>query len=284
MSAIQHHYAQVNALRLHYLSAGDPQREPLLLLAGFPQSSYAWRGVMPLLAQRFYVIAPDLPGQGDSDLPLEGFDTASLARQTEALLTHLALPQVCLVGHDIGAWVAFALAAQFPARVKKLALLDAGIPGVTLPDALPVMAESAWKTWHFAFHLVADLPETLIAGREADYLDWFLRRKAANPQVFDAAAMQEYLRIFTRPGALRAGLAYYRAVAQSAAQNRAHLQQGRLAMPLLAISAAQGSIADMAAPLRPFAQQVSGVTIEQCGHFIPEEQPAALAQHLHAFF
>lgn len=284
MSSIQHHFAQVNGLRLHYLSAGDPQQEALVLLAGFPQSSYAWREIIPLLAERFYIIAPDLPGQGDSDLPLNGYDTATLAQQTGALLQQLDVGEFYLAGHDIGAWVAFALAAQFPNRVKKVALLDAGIPGVTLPEALPVTSESAWKTWHFAFHFVADLPETLIAGREAIYLDWFLRRKAANPQIFDMAKMQEYLRIFTRPGMLRAGLAFYRAVELSARQNRAVLQNGRLTMPLLAVSADQGSIADMATPLRQFADNVSGIKIERCGHFIPEEQPVALAKHFHAFF
>lgn len=284
MSAIEHHFDQVKGLRLHYLSAGDPQREALVLLAGFPQSSYAWREAMPLLAEHYYVIAPDLPGQGDSDLPLQGFDTATLAQHIAALLEQLALPQVYLVGHDIGAWVAFALAAQFPEKVKKVALLDAGIPGVTLPDALPLSSSGAWKTWHFAFHLVADLPEALIAGREALYIDWFLRSKAANPQAFSAQSRQEYERILTRPGALRAALACYRAVGESAAQNQASLRRGGLAMPLLAVSADQGSIADMAAPLRQFAQQVTGVTIARCGHFIPEEQPAVLASQLRAFF
>ncbi|MEZ3498345.1 alpha/beta fold hydrolase [Pantoea sp. KPR_PJ] len=284
MSDIRHHFAQVNGMRLHYLTAGDPLQEPLVLLAGFPQSSFAWREIMPLLTERFYLIAPDLPGQGDSDLPLNGFDTATLAQQTEALLRQLNVSAFNLVGHDIGAWVAFALAAQFPERVKKVALLDAGIPGVTMPDALPTASGNVWKTWHFAFHLVADLPESLIAGREAIYLDWFLRRKAANPRVFDTLKMQEYLRIFTRPGALRAGLAFYRAFELSASQNRAVVQNGRLPMPLLAVSADQGSIPDMATPLRQFFTSVSGVTLDACGHFIPEEQPAALAKHFYAFF
>lgn len=284
MNEIEHHFAQVNGLRIHYLSAGDPQQDTLVLLAGFPQSSYAWRDIMPLLTDRFYVIAPDIPGQGDSDLPQQGYDTGTLAGHIDALLQQLNLPAVFLAGHDVGAWVAFALAAQFPERVKKIALLDAGIPGVTLPDALPVTSQSAWKTWHFAFHLVEDLPETLISGREAIYLDWFFRRKTANPLTFDATKMQEYLRIFTRPGALRAGLACYRAVTQSAAQNRALLQTGPLDLPLLAVSADQGSIADMAEPLRQFARHVYGVKVERCGHFIPEEQPAVLAKHFSAFF
>lgn len=284
MNVIHHHFKQVNGLRLHYLSAGRPEAKTIVLLAGFPQSSYAWRSVMQLLANTFHVIAPDLPGQGDSALPHSGYDTDTLAQYIATLLQQLGIHDYFLAGHDIGAWVAFPLAAQFPDAVKKLALLDAGIPGVTLPDALPATQASAWKTWHFAFHLLEDLPEALLTGREALYLDWFLRRKAANRQVFSEESIQEYWRIFTQPGGMRAGLAYYRAAAQSAQQNRSWLEKGKLAMPVLAVSADQGSIPDMALPLRQFARDVRGVTIASCGHFIPEEQPAALVETLTSFY
>lgn len=280
----QHNFALINQQRLHYLSAGDPEAETIVLLAGFPQSSFAWRFVIPQLATKFHVIAPDLPGQGDSDMPESGYDTDTIAQQIMALMAHLNVTHFNLVGHDVGAWVAFPLAAQFPDNVIKLALLDAGIPGVTLSDRLPVTPDKAWRTWHFAFHTVSDLPEALISGREEIYLDWFLKRKAANPFIFDDEAMKEYLRIFRRPGALRAGLAFYRAVAQSARQNCERLSQGKLALPVLAVSADQGSVPDMASPLRTFAHQVEGVTVAHSGHFIPEEQPEKLAQLLTTFF
>ena len=115
-------------------------------------------------------------------------------------------------------------------------------------------------------------------------MDWFLRRKAADPQVFPDDVLEEYLRAFTRPGGLRAGLAYYRAAGLSAEQNKAFGAAGRLAMPVLAVGAAGGSIADMAGPLRPFCAALRGVTIANSGHFIPEEQPDALADELAAFF
>lgn len=281
---LEHRFATIDGLRFHYVTAGRADAQPLVLLAGFPESWYAWRRVMPLLSARFRVIAVDLPGQGDTDKPLDGYDTGTLARRVRGLLAHLGLSRYGLAAHDIGAWVALPYALTYPHEVERLALLDAGIPGVTLPDLLPATPDRGWKTWHFAFHTVPDLPEMLIAGRERAYLDWFLRRKVVDPRSIGDADLDEYVRIFTLPGALRAGLAYYRSVGVSAEQNRVLVRNGRLAMPVLAISADQGSIPDMAAPLRAYADDVRGETIANSGHFIPEEQPEAVADLLARFF
>lgn len=189
-----------------------------------------------------------------------------------------------LAAHDVGAWVAWPYAMRYSQQVVKLALLDAGIPGITMPDALPVTPDKAWKTWHFAFHLLPDLPEALIRGREDIYLEWFLRRKAASPMVFSDEDIAEYVRLMRQSGALRTGLAPYREVTVSAAQNVTLCAQGKLTLPLLAISADEGSIADMATPLRQFAGEVTGITIAHCGHFIPDEQPKALSEAMTTFF
>lgn len=279
-----HRYANVEGVRLHYVCGGNPQGETLVLLAGFPQSWFAWRQVMARLASTYRIIAPDLPGQGDSDRPETGYDTRSLATKVHGLLSSLAISRYYLAAHDVGAWVAWPYAALYGDEVKRLALLDAGIPGITLPDALPVSPDVAWKTWHFAFHVIPDLPEALIAGHERVYLEWFLKRKTACPDVFSETDMDEYLRILMNNGGLRAGLAYYRSAALSAQQNRELQANGKLSMPILAISADQGSIPDMAAPLRPFAENVSGVVVPYCGHFLPEEQPEAIARELSGFF
>ena len=284
LDGFEHRYATVNGVRLHYVIGGRTDGDTVVLFAGFPESWYAWRHVMPQLGERFRIIAPDLPGQGDSDCPEQGYDTQALAEAAHGLLQALGASSYHLAGHDVGAWVAYAHAHLFGGEVRRLALLDAGIPGVTLPEATPVASDKAWRTWHFAFHTIPDLPEALIAGREREYLDWFLRRKAANPQVFSDAALEEYLRAFTRPGGLRAGLAYYRSVDLSARQNKAMSEKGPLAMPVLAIGSDQGSIRDMAGPLRPFCETVAGITITNSGHFIPEEQPEVLADELARFF
>ncbi|TAA08896.1 alpha/beta fold hydrolase [Pseudoxanthomonas winnipegensis] len=282
--SFRHAFETVDGVRLHYVTAGPEDAQPLVLLAGYPESWFAWRKVMPLLADRFRLIALDLPGQGDSDKPLDGYDTGTVARRIHGVLERIGVSRYGLAAHDIGAWVGLPYALMFPREVERLALLDAGIPGVTLPDMLPAAPDRAWKTWHFAFHAVADLPEALIAGRERVYLDWFLRRKAASPWSFSDSDLDEYVRIFSMPGALRAGLAFYRAVTRSAEQNRALIRDTKLTMPVLAVSADQGSIPDMAGPLRAFADDLRGETVERSGHFIPEEQPEALARMFEDFF
>ena len=280
----KHAFETIEGLRLHYVTAGPEDAEPLVLLAGYPESWFAWRKVMPLLAGRYRVIAIDLPGQGDSDKPLDGYDTGTVARRVHGLVARLGVTRYNLAAHDIGAWVGLPYALMYPNEVSRLALLDAGIPGVTLPDMLPTALDRAWRTWHFAFHTVPDLPEALIAGRERVYLDWFLRRKTASPLSFSEADLDEYVRIFSMPGALRASLAFYRAVSVSAEQNRTLVRDGKHTMPVLAVSADQGSIPDMAGPLKPFAENLRGATVPSSGHFIPEEQPEAVAQLLGSFF
>ena len=284
LAGFEHRFATVAGVRLHYVTGGKEDGEVIVLLAGFPESWFAWRKMMLLLAPSYRIVAPDLPGQGDSDRPQGGYDTQTLAAAVHGLLQQLGVDRYCMAAHDVGAWVAYPYAALFGNEVRRLALMDAGIPGITLPDALPTDPERAWRTWHFAFHALPDLPEMLIGGREREYLDWFLRRKTANPDTFSDADIGEYLRVFTKAGGLRAGLAYYRAAALSAQQNRDLSAKGKLAMPLLALGADQGSISDMASPLRAYAADVRGGVVANCGHFIPEEQPEAAARELAAFF
>ena len=280
-----HRFVLIDDLRMHYVEGGaEGGAETIVLLAGFPESWFAWRKVMPILAERYRVIALDLPGQGDSDKPIDGYDTQCLAGRVHDLISSFSLTHYYLAAHDVGAWVAFPYAMMFGNEVKRLALLDAGIPGVTLPGKLPTGPEQAWRTWHFPFHAIPDLPEALISGKERVYLDWFLRRKAADPSSFGEMDIDEYLRIFTAPGGLRAGLAYYRAVPLSIKQNHALTKKGKLTMPVLALSGDQGSIANMAAPLAPFATNVRGETLTKCGHFLPEEQPGDVARALSRFF
>jgi pimeloyl-ACP methyl ester carboxylesterase len=283
LDGFEHRFETVDGVRLHYVTGGKPDGNVVVLLAGFPESWFSWRKLLPLLAPAYRIIAPDLPGQGDSDRPLGGYDTQTLAIRVHGLLQQLRIDQYSLVAHDVGAWVAYPYAALFSDEVRRLVLMDAGIPGITLPEALPTAPDRAWRTWHFAFHSLPDLPEMLIAGREREYLDWFLRRKTANPETFSDADIAEYLRVFVKDGGLRAGLAYYRAAALSGQQNRELSARGKLKMPVLALGSDQGSIADMATPLKNFAEDVHGGVIANCGHFLAEEQPTAVAEELNAF-
>lgn len=283
IEGFEHGFATVDGTRVHYVSGGNPQGEVIVMVAGFPQSWYAWRKVLPILGKRYRVIAPDLPGQGDSDLPLASCDTTTVATILHGLCQHVGVGSHFLVAHDIGAWVAYPYATIYGNSLQGLVILDTGIPGISLPDTLPWAANVAWRTWHVAFHNVPDLPEIFIEGRESLYMNWYLNRKAANPLVFSDADRAEYLRGFLKNG-LKGGLAYYRAVSTSAGQNRALSAKVKLAMPVLAVQADQGSMPDLVAELRSVASNVQGTVITSCGHYIPEEQPLALAEKLDGFF
>ena len=283
LAGFVHRWVDADGVRLHAVEGGRPDGPALVLLAGFPQTWWAWRKVMPGLAAHFRVIAVDLPGQGHSERPERGYDTHTIAGYIHAAVEALGVSAYWLAAHDIGAWVAFSLALDFADRVRGVALLDAGIPGITLPEAIPTDPDRAWKTWHFAFHLVPELPETLLAGREREYVGWFLKMKALSPDTFDDAELDHYAAALAADGGLRAALAYYRDAAESARKNHEALARRHLAVPVLGISSSHGSIPDMAASIGPWAEDVTGVIVPDAGHFIPDEQPEAVAAALAGF-
>ncbi len=283
LAGFTHRWVEAEGIRLHAVEGGRTDGLTVVLLAGFPQTWWAWRKVMPGLAERFHVIAIDLPGQGHSERPGGSYDTHTVASHVEAALTALDVPKYWLVAHDIGAWVAFSVALRCEERLHGVALLDAGIPGVTLPDAVPLDPARAWKTWHFAFHLVPELPEALLRGREREYVGWFLKAKALSPTAFDDAEINHYAAAIAAEGGLSASLAYYRDAAESARKNHDALAQGHPTLPILGISSSHGSIPDMAASISPWAENATGVVIPNAGHFIPDEQPAATVDVLTTF-
>jgi pimeloyl-ACP methyl ester carboxylesterase len=270
-----HHTTTANGVRLHYVRGG--QGEPLVLLHGYTQTWYEWRKVLPALADRFDVIAPDLRGAGDSDRPAGGYDKRTMAEDIRALLDGLGIDRIRLVGHDIGLMVAYAFAAAYPDRVGQLVLLDAPLPGVGPWDAL------APQVWHFAFHAVSDLPEALTAGREREYLSWFWRAYAYDPSAIGPADADEYVRAYAAPGGMRAGFDWFRAFPQDAADN---LESARtpLPMPVLALGGAAGTGEVSLQSARAVATDVSGGVIDHCGHWIAEERPDELVARLLAFF
>ncbi|MGW2343378.1 alpha/beta fold hydrolase [Streptomyces sp. NPDC001661] len=283
LDGFTHRWVDADGVRLHVVDGGRSTGPVVVLLAGFPQTWWAWRKVMPGLADRRRVIAIDLPGQGHSERPERGYDTHTVAAHVHAAVRALGVSTYSLVAHDVGAWVAFSLALTFESDLRGVALLDAGIPGITLPEAIPTDPERAWKTWHFAFHTVPDLPETLLAGREREYVGWFLKAKALSPDTFDDAEVDHYAAAQAADGGLRASLAYYRDAAESARKNREALDGRRLVVPVLGISSSHGSVPDMAASIRPWAENTTGIVVPDAGHFIPDEQPEAVGAAIRDF-
>lgn len=277
--AVTHRYARLDEVLLHYVEAGEGH--PLLLLHGWPQTWWEWRHVIPRLAGRYRVIAPDLRGLGDSSRPPGGYDKRTVAADIWQLLCRLGVERFSLVGHDWGGPTAFALAAAHREAVTALAILDVVIPG----DGGEGFSQGG-RRWHHAFHMTPDLPEALTAGREEAYLGWFYRTFAWRPDAIGEADLREYLRTYRQPGAMRAGFSLYRALPQDAADNRESLKRGRLAMPTLAVGGAEswGRRDEVGQSLRRIAESVEETIVADCGHFVPEEQPQVLSERLLSFF
>ena len=278
---VEHQTLRLGRVALHVVTAGSGV--PVVLLHGWPQTWHEWRKVMPLLAERYRLIVPDLPGLGDSSTPADGYDKKTLAGDLSEMCERLQVGRFHLVGHDWGGPTAFALACLQPASVRTLTILDVTIPGIG-PDI-----SQGGRRWHHAFHMTPDLPETLVQGREREYLSWFYREFCWQRGVIEEADIDEYVRCYSAPGALRAGFAYYRNIPRDQADNRALLESGfRLPMPVLALGGARtearGRAMEPLESLREIASNVRGFEIPECGHFIPEEQPALLADHLLRFF
>lgn len=277
----RHHKTVLDGLTLHFVEAGPQAGETVVLLHGWPQSCFAWRRVLPDLAGRYRVIAPDLRGFGDLSKPPAGYDTGTAGGDIVRLLDHLGIGRAHVVGHDFGAATAYAIAAAGRDRVVTLTIVDMLLPGFGLED-LVSFSEAGFGLWHLAFHAAPDVPEMLIAGREREYLSWFFRNHAYDPSAISAEDLDVYVRNFQQPGALRAALGYYRALRQSADQNR-DFARTRLTVPVLALGGAFSIGAGVAAGMRRVATSVEGDVVPESGHWIAEERPQWLTERLLAF-
>jgi pimeloyl-ACP methyl ester carboxylesterase len=278
----RHRMISASDVRFHFVEGGVGPT--VILLAGFPQSWYAWRRVMPILAPRFNVVAIDLPGQGDSDKPSGGYDTRTTGERIHALIKTLGHNRYFMAGHDIGSWIAYPYAARYPDELTRLVLLDANIPGVTLRSTIQLGFEQNWRTWHFLFNTIPDLPEALLQGRERVLIEWFFQRKTANPAgTFSTADIDEYERVYRKLGNLNGMLGYYRAIFEDMTQN-AELAKAKVKTPILALGGDRGSAPDIYEAMKPLCEDVRGGVIKDCGHYIPEEQPEALAAKMIEFF
>lgn len=272
---------EVNGLRLHAVTGGDGPA--LLLIGGWPQTWYAWREVMPALARQHTVVAVDSRGAGLSDKPDDGYDAGTLAADLVALMAALGHDRFDVVGHDIGTWTGYALAADHPERVGRLAVLEAVIPGLTPSPPFFGPAAVNLKLWQFGFNRLTDLNEELVRGRERLFFGWQFATKAATRTAIPAYAVDVYVDAITAdPRALRASFAYYRALDETIAQNEQR-SKIRLTLPVLALGGALWSGANVAQTMRLAADDVTGVVLDDCGHYPAEEQPARFVEILEDF-
>jgi pimeloyl-ACP methyl ester carboxylesterase len=255
----------IDGAKLHYMTAGHGT--PLILLHGYAETSLMWRPIIPQLAQRFTVIAPDLPGIGDSDIPKDGLDMKSAAIRIHDLAKSLGVQKAEVVGHDIGLMVAYAYAAQFPSEVTKLVLMDAFLPGVPGWEAI----YNNPRLWHFRFN--GSTPEALVKGRERAYFEYYWNEFAADKNhSIPEAARAAYTAAYSRPGRMHAGWEYFVSFPK-AADDFAQLSQTKLTMPVLAIGGEKANGDALGRQAKLVASDAAVVILKNTGHWLLEENP-----------
>ena len=267
--------AEVEGVKLHYMTAGHGPA--VILLHGYAETSLMWKPIIPLLAERFTVIAPDLPGIGDSAIPADGLDMKTAAIRIHALAHSLGVQKAEVVGHDIGLMVAYAYAAQFPAEVEKLVVMDAFLPGVGEWEAI----YNNPGFWHFRFN--GPTPEALVEGRERIYFEHFWNDFAADKtHSIPEADRKAYTAAYSRPRRMRAGWAYFVSF-QQAAKDFAQLSQTKLTMPVLVIGGEKALGNALAQQMKLVASDVTVVVLKNTGHWVLEESPKETSEALQKF-
>ena len=257
--------AKIDNVQLHYLTAGHGPAT-VILLHGFAETSRMWRPIIPKLAEKFTVIAPDLPGIGDSSIP-DKIDMLDAARKVHDLALSLKIDKARVVGHDIGLMVAYAYAAQFPNETEKLAVMDAFLPGV--PGWEPIY--NAPNIWHFRFN--GEYPEKLVQGRERTYFEYFWNVLAADKtHSIPEAERKAYTEAYSKPGRMRAAWTYFASWPQLA-KDFAQLSQTKLTMPVLSIGGEKSLGNELGAQMKLVADNVTVIVLPNTGHWILEEKP-----------
>ncbi|MGV7209174.1 alpha/beta fold hydrolase [Oxalobacteraceae bacterium A2-2] len=268
-------FAEVNGVKLHYLSAG--KGDPVILLHGYTQSSHMWLPLIAELSRNHLVIAPDLRGFGQSATPAGPYTKSVMAQDVHALATSLGIKSAKVVGHDIGLMVAYAYAAQYPSEVSKIALLDAFLPGV-----------GNWKDvwllrdlWHF--HFYGETPLALVKGRERTYFEHFWNDFAADKtKSLSEADRKFYAAEYAQPDHMRAGFEVFRAFAKDAEEFAAYAKKP-LNIPMLVLTGEKASGNVLIEQARLVDTQVEGVVIKGSGHWLMEEARGEVVPRLVQF-
>jgi pimeloyl-ACP methyl ester carboxylesterase len=274
-------YIDARDVRLHAVIGGDGP--PLLLIHGWPQTWYAWRMLMPTLAQDFEVIAVDQRGIGLSDKPTDGYDIGTLASDLIALMDALDHEEFAVYGTDTGMPIAHALAADYPERIERLVVSEAFLPGISPPLPLFVPPTLNARLWHLMFNqLPAEVNEALVRGREDIFFGSELAASAGTKQLPDETVKYYVDTVAADPDALRGSFEFYRAISTSAAQN-AERKNRRLAMPVLAIGGEESGGENAANAMKLVADDVHGVVLSGAAHWVAEQAPEELLAALTEF-
>jgi pimeloyl-ACP methyl ester carboxylesterase len=273
-------YVDTGEVRLHAVVGGVGP--PLLLIHGWPGSWYYWRLVMPALARDFEVVAVDQRGIGLSDKPEDGYDSRTLANDLVALMDALGHQRFAAVGVDTGMLIGYALAADHPERVERVALGEAPLPGISPPLPLILPDQLKDRLWHIPFNQLAETNEKLVRGREDIFFGAEFSASAGMNKL-PKEAVEYYVKRLSDPEALHGSFQLYRAFGATSAQNEERKAR-RLPMPVLAMGGAESSGEGAANTMKLVADDVQTLVIPGIGHWLaeqaPEEMTAALTEFL----
>jgi pimeloyl-ACP methyl ester carboxylesterase len=269
--------AKAEAKKIAFDRAGNGEK--VFLISGFPQTRRSWNQLIPLLSQDFQMVPADLPSFGDSGILSSPATTENVARVFHEFVgSNLGAP-LHVVAHDFGAWVAYSWALLFPDDFKSLTLMEAGIPGVTLTNDIQV--SDYRRKWQFIFQMLPDLPAELTEGKEDIYVGWWFKNKVHKPGAVPPQDVAAYVSAYARKGRMDAAFDYCRNIVVDMDFNKKQFK-GKLPIRLLAVGG-QYSIPNMGDSLKPYFENVTSLVIPDSGHFVPEEQPEALAKSLKTF-
>jgi pimeloyl-ACP methyl ester carboxylesterase len=270
---VEHRYADLGDVRLHYVEAGEG---PLvMLLHGFPQFWYMWRFQIPTLAEAgFRVVAPDMRGYNLSEKPrgVRNYRVELLARDVERLILACGEESAAVVGHDWGAAVAWVTAMVYPERVERLGILNVPHPerfarGLLRPAQL-------LRSSYMFFFQVPRLPEKFIAARDFASLRYTLRSETMQPGTFTDEDIERYAEALARPGALTAALNYYRALFRRSPL-RARALFRRIEAPVMVIWGERDRFLgkELADPGPSWVPNLRVERLPDASHFVAEDRP-----------
>ncbi|RMZ70980.1 soluble epoxide hydrolase [Pyrenophora seminiperda CCB06] len=277
-------------LRINYLSSTPyppttPPKATILLIHGFPQTSYQFRHVIcDLSAAGYHVVAPDYRGAGQSSKPASGYEKTTMAEDLYVLVKHhLKIERkVHVVGLGIGGMIAFAYVSRYPDHVASVVWGECELPGTTFYDNNTLKTSlDPEVNFHLLFHRVPDLPEYLIAGKEREYLKHFFDRLAYRTLAITPEDLEHYALAYKQPGALRAAMELFRALERDGVENRKWLaQHGRVRVPALVVVGEKGTVGveEAKGMAGEYHEGVETVVVEDAGHYVAEENPALFTE------
>lgn len=270
---VTHHQADVNGTSLHYVSAGT-SGSPVLLIHGWPETWWAFRKVIPILAATHRVYAVDLRGFGDSSADDGSYDAAASAADLHALVQHLGVGPVHLLCQDLSAGPGFRFAATHSADVLSFTAVEGALAGY----GLEMLADVAHcGSWHVGFFAAPGVPEMLLPGHERQLLaDWAYPMMTAVKDAITSDDVDEFTRTYVRPGGWRGSQGLYQSIFSDNGQTRALAEEQPLTVPCLTVDGVNAPFTE-----QTFRQVTAGsvtpVRLENVGHLVAQEAPEALA-------